>query len=931
MMAERDPDSRGTHTPTEPSARPTEQGMPPADFTDLTLAEALASALRRPRQVLPALSDVLFDSSQQSPAGAGTRGASQRVLIPAERRSAADSGAQITWASGRPLMWLLFVLAAAVTLVGSGLLARVSVTGGPASNQALLTIAAIAIGAGLALWSLGELAGARDALAAWWHRTGAPGRGGRVFYLVPALLLVIGTLLFVATFSQPPEVVAGVLLAAAGCWVLGAIVALLIALGQRFFGQSASDAAARTDAPWAVLGMSGAIPRWRWATALWATILTAITWLGTSGNAFGEVSLLFVRISVIWLWLGSIVLWAITFAPLGWHPRSWARGWAGRVRAWNWRGNLPLILLVTAIVLVGAWFRLDNLAGVPAQMTSDHVEKLLDAQRVLDGSRPIFFENNGGREPFQMYAMAALAQWPGLGINHFTLKLLSALEAILTIPLMVWMGVEVLGPRHRRIGLVTGLVMAALLAASYWHVSLARMGLRIVLTPAVIAMLAIYLSRAMRHNHRADFIKAGLVLGFGLYAYQAIRMAPLAVLVGVGISLVFYMHGAGNRLRMIGNLAVLVLVAFVVFLPMFHYSLEVPEQFWERTTTRLLGDSVIFETQADGIIRERYASLEERFAALGANLPVLTRNIGNALGMFHLRGDIAWINGASLRPAMDFISGAFLLLGVVGWGALTLRSRDPVYVFMPLFLLIMLLPSALALAFPIENPSFTRTSGALPIVLLFTAFSVSRLAVLTAELFPERAGRGGAALAVAALVAGSLAINTTTYFGPFDRGYRNSVYPYSEAGTFLRGFTESGGAFGNAFVIAYPHWWDHRALAIEAGVPSWANTLVDTDGDSGPGHALDGLPEVLEAARERTGPFRLNPVRDLLFFYSVDDETSLERLKLWFPDGYAQAIDSAYPKAGGGFMTFRVPAPLPEGLPVLPAPAAPDETGTDTP
>jgi hypothetical protein len=43
-----------------------------------------------------------------------------------------------------------------------------------------------------------------------------------------------------------------------------------------------------------------------------------------------------------------------------------------------------------------------------------------------------------------------------------------------------------------------------------------RLSLRIVLTPLVASLLIIYLTRAMRFNRRMDYIKAGLVLGFGL-------------------------------------------------------------------------------------------------------------------------------------------------------------------------------------------------------------------------------------------------------------------------------------------------------------------------------------------------------------------------------------------------------------------------------
>ncbi|HEX2907145.1 MAG TPA: hypothetical protein VHO69_09820, partial [Phototrophicaceae bacterium] len=66
----------------------------------------------------------------------------------------------------------------------------------------------------------------------------------------------------------------------------------------------------------------------------------------------------------------------------------------------------PTFWALLVILVIGAFFRVNELSRIPPEMTSDHKEKLLDAQRVLDVNLQVFFPNNGGREPFQMYAMA---------------------------------------------------------------------------------------------------------------------------------------------------------------------------------------------------------------------------------------------------------------------------------------------------------------------------------------------------------------------------------------------------------------------------------------------------------------------------------------------------------------------------------------------
>ena len=167
-------------------------------------------------------------------------------------------------------------------------------------------------------------------------------------------------------------------------------------------------------------------------------------------------------------------------------------------------------------------------------MTSDHVEMLLDAQRVLDGNTQVFFPNNGGREPLHMYLMALLSLVPGLGMDFTTLKLLTALEGIITLPILWWMGRELVGRESPKLGNTVGLILALLVAVSHWHVALSRLALRIALTPPITAVILVYLARGMRFNRRDDWLKAGLALGAGLYMYQAVRMLPVVIIAGSG-------------------------------------------------------------------------------------------------------------------------------------------------------------------------------------------------------------------------------------------------------------------------------------------------------------------------------------------------------------------------------------------------------------
>ena len=634
----------------------------------------------------------------------------------------------------------------------------------------------------------------------------------------------------------------------------------------------------------------------RLVAVLGGIFLSLFAWRLNSGNQFTTIG--------FWAWMLSIVAWGIALAPPGWRlPDALEQVLSYRSER-RVRGNWTLWALVL-IVLLGAVFRLTDLPGMLPEMTSDHVEKLLDSQRVLEGQHQIFFPNNGGREPVQMYLMAWFSQLPGLGMNFTTLKLLSIIEGLITLPVLWWMGREVIGAQDRRLGNLVGLLLAGLVAASYWHTMLSRLALRIVMTPLVTALLAVYLSRAMRHNRRADFIKAGLVLGFGLYTYQAVRMLPVVVLLGIGLAFLFWSRSMRDRGRYVLNLLVLIVMSFVVFVPLFGFSIDPavqgPEHFWKRTAGRLLGDDVIQTTDAAGNIVQRNASMAERIEAFNSNVPVLLNNIRNALLMYNWKGDVAWINGAPNRPAMDTITGALLIVGLAAWLAHIVRQRDVVALMIPLMVFIMLLPSALSIAYPIENPSATRTSGSLPGVYLIAALPLALMAQLVMRIASGRAGKMIAGVLSLLVILGVYVMNSSLYFGIYRENYIISSLPYSEGGRVLRGFAESDGAYGNAFMIAYPYWWDHRALGLEAGLTDWPNGIPG-EGQKSPVH---NMPEFLYDTYQRNDAYRFDTEKDILFFYSSEDVETERRLEQWFPEGRSQLI-STY-QIDDEFKLFRVP------------------------
>ena len=597
-------------------------------------------------------------------------------------------------------------------------------------------------------------------------------------------------------------------------------------------------------------------------------------------------------------WLVSIAVWIAALAPDSW---SFGASWAAIKQVRLHRNWTFWVLLL--IMILGAYFRFSNLSSLPPEMTSDHVEKLLDSQRILDGETQVFFPNNGGREPIQFYTLAFMSRVLDFPMNFLTLKLLTAFEGMVSILVLWWMGREVIGRDDPKLGNLVGLMLAGLVAVSYWHVALSRLGLRIILTVSFTALLVVFLSRALRYNRRGDYIKAALALGFGLYAYQAVRILPVVIVVGVGMAILFRLlsvifgrkQDEGQVIRYILNLAVLVIISVAVFVPLLTFSLQFPNEFWRRTSGRLLGDDLIQTTDTNGNLVQRNATLDERLTAFKKNWPILADNIRNALLMYNWKGDVAWINAAPNRPAMDVFTGSLLIVGLAAWLVRMIRRRDVVDWLMPIMLFIMVLPSALSIAYPIENPSATRMSGTLPEAYLFAAFPLALIVAQMIRIAPRRGTIIGAGLA-ALVILGAYNTNQAVYFGEYALYYTGSSLPYSDAGKVLKGFAESGGDYGNAFMIAYPYWWDHRAIGIEAGLIDWPNGIIN----------LKDTPNFMYLASQKSDKYRLDPEKDLLFFYSIQDEKTERQLKEWFPTGYASVFQSYQPE--DNFKLYRVPA-----------------------
>lgn len=615
-------------------------------------------------------------------------------------------------------------------------------------------------------------------------------------------------------------------------------------------------------------------------------------------------------------------------------------GWAGRVVA---RVDWPLLVLIGAMI-GGAGLRLWRLGDVPPEMTSDHIEKLLDALKVHDGYYAVFFPNNGGREAFQMYLVALIGGTLGVGFNFTALKLATVLEGVLTLPAVWWMAQQVIGdrtPEERQIGRWVGAALAGLLAISAWHLMLSRLGLRIVLTPLTTALVIGLLARALRDNRLRDYLALGAVLGAGVYFYQANRMLPVIVVVAGalailgalrrwselgglilagGAALVPLLFGAvvgegagvlpvllmvwwavialwareadrGPALRHAGGLLAAGAVALAVLVPMLHYSSLEPGEFWNRTRGRLYGENAFVRLNANGVLMAYEPSFHEQFERFWEQRDVFVDNYRDALRMYHWEGDAAWINNAGNAPALDGATGGLLILGLVVGSVWILRRGDAMLLLLPLSVLVMLLPTALTLAYTIENPSFTRASGTIPAVFMLAALPLGlllhRLSALPWRVVGVRIGAVAGGAILAGLLVQASGWDRQHFFTDYRAIYSASWKPYREIAKPLRTFAQGEGSYGNAFMVAYPHWLDHRILGAMAGDIRWPNGLVERD-------------DLLGTVRLNAGTaYAYDPQKPLFVMFHPDDAETAAYLMALVPGGEIRTYRYTWETAPG--------------------------------
>ncbi len=582
-----------------------------------------------------------------------------------------------------------------------------------------------------------------------------------------------------------------------------------------------------------------------------SALLAFAAFFSLGGNLFNWFNLT--------LWLLAIILFSYALW-LPYHRARQERTAEERRRIILWS---LLLVYVTVMVIFLRAYRLDT---VPPEPFSDHAEKILDVFDVSQGQTHIFFPRNTGREALQMYWTLLISWIFGTGLSFLSLKIGTVLFGLLTLPYMYLLGKEIGG---FRVGLFT-LFFAGI---GYWPNVISRVGLRFPLYPLFVAPTLYYLIRGLRTRNRNDFILSGLFLGLGLHGYSPIRIMPIVVVIAIGLYLL-HTRSSGLRRDAILWLVILGLAALVVFLPLLRYMLDNPDIFSYRALSRL-------------------GNIDQPLPA--PVLQVFFSNFWNGIRMFNWDDGDIWVHSVTRRPALDVVSGALFLIGMVLLLARYLRNRHWLDLFLLLSIPLLAMPSILSLAYPDENPALNRAGGAY--VTAFVIVGVALDAIVSSMLGATEAGTGrrklraGFAWGLAlVLMAWSGVQNYDLVFRQYYEAYRGGSWNSSEMGTVIKQFGKTYGTTETIWIVPFPHWVDTRLPGVWAGIPNrdfakWRENLPETVQLPGPKLFL------VKANQELP---------------QTNDQQTLDVLWQLYPQGKLELYDSDV--SGHDFWMFSVPA-----------------------
>jgi hypothetical protein len=436
--------------------------------------------------------------------------------------------------------------------------------------------------------------------------------------------------------------------------------------------------------------------------------------------------------------LGIILLGAWLVGAIG---QASPRAAAGLTMWADSRDNRWLeIGAFVAILILAIFLRTYRLDAIPSGIYVDETNGANDALRVLEGNGVSPFATGWYETPNgYIYYMAGILKL--FGATWISLKIISLIPAILTIPAVYLLARQLFGP-------LTGLCAMLFMAVSRWHLSMSRWGWNETAPPLFQVLSFFFLLRGLRDRRALDYTISGLLAGLSVYTYLSARLAILTLILYIIYWLLSDPVSWKSSLRRSWlGLLLLGAGAIVAVAPIMVTYLTNPF-----VLTNRVSQINVFREVKDQ-----------------SSISPLVNNIGDILKFFHQTGDLQGKHNLPGEPMTDPVTG---LLFAIGVAYAILAWRDQRRILLLLWLVLGLAGSYLSSHS--ESPQSYRALTALPAVVILAADVLDQIGrglyrflreqdfTVNHPTLPVRATGGLVLLALA----GATLWESGVYFGP---------------------------------------------------------------------------------------------------------------------------------------------------------------------
>jgi hypothetical protein len=308
-------------------------------------------------------------------------------------------------------------------------------------------------------------------------------------------------------------------------------------------------------------------------------------------------------------------------------------------------------LLVSALLIVGAFFRLYRLASQPLSLWLDESLAGLNALEIIEGkSAPIWGMTPLDRwrpdwvKTSNLYLYYVVAVFKVFGTGFWGLKMVSVLPAIASVVAAYYLFKEMTSAP-------IALVSAFLMAVSQWHVTVSRWGWDAVLMCFLQLVSYWLLLKGFNTGKKLYFAMSGVVMGLCLYTYVA---SWIALAIALSLLLLRSLLERGGFSDHFGNAILFFTPCLATFAPLGIY-------YWFHPS--------------DLVVRTSEVSIMKAIQDAGSYYPAWESLVKYAL-MFNYQGDANAIHNFPREPVLDFVTAIFFVLGLAYYGKLWKNSHN---------------------------------------------------------------------------------------------------------------------------------------------------------------------------------------------------------------------------------------------------------------